>query len=297
MRWRESHLHELRSWLPASLAIILTLAVLVIAAIAGIASLQLVTAILSCVSLGVLLHLAIQKNTAPSTNSTIDKLIALAGDPKLSRWHNDLLDNLLRVVQESDSIYRRLALERLENSGLDVETLAKKVVDFESTECWRVVYEELLRSPGLHLYRSVSFIESQDYWQDAPGRQSTQLNLELHKQQVVTIERIAIIADHLWPQDSLFPVSPIHSWLDIQHRHGIWLKLVRESALQNDPELIADIGIYGNRAVGKQVADPSGRTIRFSLSFDFEELRASERIWERLVVYSTSYRELLDQQH
>jgi hypothetical protein len=114
---------------------------------------------------------------------------------------------------------------------------------------------------------------------------------------VLSIERTAIIADHLWPESSLFPVEPLHSWLDEQHRHGIWIRLVRESDLGDDLDLAADIGIYGYRAVGSQIADASGRTTRFVLSFDYEKVKAAEAQWSRLAVYAISYRELLDQQH
>lgn len=175
--------------------------------------------------------------------------------------------------------------------------LGKGSVAFPSTESWRVVYEELLRSPGLHLYRSVAYIESAHYWQDGPGQQSTQLNLELHDTGIISIERTAIIADHLWPTDQLFPVEPLHSWLDQQHRYGIWLRLVRESALENDTDLLCDFGIYGSRAVGIQTADPAGRTIRFVLNFNFDKIQEAEVKWNRLAVYAISYRDLLDQQH
>ena len=193
--------------------------------------------------------------------------------------------------------FRSLALQRLKSIIEQSALMGAATVEFPSTESWRVVYEELLRSPGLHLYRSVSYIETPHYWQDGPGQQSTRLNLELHDARVVSIERIAIIADHLWPDDSLFPMEPIHSWLDEQHRHGIWLRLLRESAVGADTELLNDFGIYGNRAVGMQLADPAGRTIRFILSFDFEKLRQAEDQWSRLAVYSISYKHLLDQKH
>ena len=114
---------------------------------------------------------------------------------------------------------------------------------------------------------------------------------------MISVERIAIIADHLWPEDSPFPVEPIHDWLEEQHRHGIWVRLVRESQLLSEANLVTDLGIYGSRAVGIQVADSAGRTIRFVLSFDFDKVQRAEVVWSRLLVYAISYRELLDRQH
>lgn len=224
-------------------------------------------------------------------------LLDLSADKEISAMHLSIAEALTQIANQGDPIFRRLALQRLQAIGEQCSLIGKATIEFPSTESWRVVYEELLRSPGLHLYRSVSYIESAHYWQDGPGQQSTKLNLELQDQRIVSIERTAIIADHLWPEDSLFPVEPLHSWLDEQHRHGIWIRVVRESELGSDSDLLSDFGIYGNRAVGMQLADPSGRTIRFVLSFDFDKLRQAEAQWSRLAVYAISYRELLDQKH
>jgi len=60
------------------------------------------------------------------------------------------------------------------------------------------------------------------------------------------------------------------------------LKLVRQSVLANEPDLVTDLGIYGNRAVGVQELDDKGRTFRFTLSFDFPEVMAAEQRWDRL---------------
>ena len=106
--------------------------------------------------------------------------------------------------------------------------------------------------------------------------------------------RIAIIADHLWREGETFPVEPVHAWLDQQYRHGIWLRLVRESQLAGETDLVFDFGIYGTRAVGTQLADITGRTIRFDLTFDFEKVKRAEEVWKRLQVFSTSYSDLLD---
>ncbi len=83
-------------------------------------------------------------------------------------------------------------------------------------------------------------------------------------------------------------------WIDDQHRHGICVKLVRQSVLAEEADLIVDMGIYGSRAVGFQEIDEHGRTVRFTLSFGFSEVLAAEQRWERLSVYSISYQKLLD---
>jgi len=55
------------------------------------------------------------------------------------------------------------------------------------------------------------------------------------------------------------PLDPLHAWIDEQHQHGIALKLVGYSAIASEPGLTADVGIYGNRAVGYQELDDHSR--------------------------------------
>lgn len=49
------------------------------------------------------------------------------------------------------------------------------------------------------------------------------------------------------------------------------------------------IGIYGSRAVGTQELDAQGRTVRFSLTFDFGQVQRAEERWQRLSVYAESF--------
>jgi hypothetical protein len=239
-----------------------------------------------------LLHLA----RSQQKPDLLQLLFDLSHDREIADFHARAAKALRRLTRQSDPVFRELALARLDAITKDCDLLGNGIVEFVSTESWRVVYEQLLRSPGLHLYRSIAHIESAHYWQDGPGQQSTQLNLELHDSGVVSIERTAIIADHLWAPDATFPVEPLHDWLDQQHRHGIWLRLVRESALENDTDLLCDLGIYGSRGVGFQTADPAGRTIRFTLDFNFEKVQQAEVNWNRLSLYAIPYEDLLDQQ-
>ncbi|WP_146678856.1 hypothetical protein [Pirellula sp. SH-Sr6A] len=270
---------------------------LVLAAFAPLSVVAAYISILLCVLLTFTLQTLHALRATESQPRILKMLLGLSRDREISQLHNALADALEKVADQTDPIFRSLAHQRLQSIIEQSELMGAATIEFPSTESWRVVYEELLRSPGLHLYRSVSYIESAHYWQDGPGQQSTKLNLELQDARIVSIERIAIIADHLWPEEALFPIEPIHSWLDEQHRHGIRLRLLRESDVGTETDLLNDFGIYGNRAVGIQLADPAGRTIRFVLSFDFAKLRQAEAQWSRLTVYSVSYAELLDQKH
>jgi hypothetical protein len=52
--------------------------------------------------------------------------------------------------------------------------------------------------------------------------------------------------------------------------------------------------MYGARAVGIQELDAECRTIRFTLSFDFNQVAAAEDRWNRLAVYAESFANYLD---
>lgn len=270
---------------------------LALAALAPVSVVVAYLSILLCVLITVTLQTLHALRSTESQPRILRTLLELSRDKEMNLLHAAFSESLVKVAEQKDPIFRSLAFQRLQSIIEQSKIMGTATIEFPSTESWRVVYEELLRSPGLHLYRSVSYIESAHYWQDGPGQQSTKLNLELQDARVVGIERIAIIADHLWSEEALFPVEPIHSWLDEQHRHGIRVRLLRESDVGADTDLLNDFGIYGNRAVGMQLADPAGRTIRFVLSFDFAKLRQAEAQWSRLTVYSVSYAELLDQKH
>lgn len=229
-----------------------------------------------------------------SQQNAFEKLLRLARDEEVSACHLAILDSLVVISRNLDSIYREIALEHLDDLARRVSAIADGTFVFEGTETWRIVYERLLRSPGLHLYRSVAWVKNANYWQDEPGRKSMAVNFELNDAEQLNIERIAIIADDLWPAGKVWPVESLRQWMHEQHARGIWLKFVRQSALANEADLIADTGIYGSRALGTQELDEQCRTSRFTLTFDFAQVSAAEERWKRLAVYAESWSGYLD---
>ena len=182
---------------------------------------------------------------------------------------------------------------KLTSLAAEVQSLARGTIVFSSTETWRTVYEQLLESPGLDSYRSVAWVKTGDYWQDRPGRQSMRLNFEMVRRGM-SIERILILREELWPPGRRLPASAIRPWIDEQHAHGIRVSLVRESEILSEPDLLADFGIYGERATGIHELDEQGRTLRFILQFDLEGLKLASDRWSRLALYASPYSDLLD---
>ncbi len=220
----------------------------------------------------------------------------LAHDAEVFDRYRKLAREMLRISGRSDPIYRKCALSELDSSVAHIATIGDGKIVFEGTEAWRLVYEKLLRDPSVTIYRSVALVRNPAYWQDGAGTQSMQLNFELISQSVVTIERTVILADDLWPPDADQPIESLRQWIHEQSVHGIWIRLVRESALISESELLRDMGIYGFSAVGFQEFDADHlRTSRFTLDFEFSAVREAEDRWNRLNVYSSAYKDLLDQ--
>ena len=99
----------------------------------------------------------------------------------------------------------------------------------------------------------------------------------------------------LWPGPETLPVEQIRQWIHEQSSRGVDVRLVRESSLKSEPDLVADMGIYGNRAVGFQELDDECHTVRFTLHFDMDQLTSAEGRWDRLKIYAMKYEEFLDQ--
>lgn len=68
---------------------------------------------------------------------------------------------------------------------------------------------------------------------------------------------------------------------------------MRLSDLDEEPDLVADFGIYGDDAVGRQVVDFEGKTQKFQIHFDEDHLREAEERWDRLLLYSVLLDDLL----
>jgi len=197
------------------------------------------------------------------------------------------------MANHSDKILRDGMIVKLANIQEEMRTLADGKLVYAGTEAWRTAYERILRTPGLNQYCSVAWIRSEDYWHDAPGRHSMQLNYDII-QLGVRIERILILNDFFWPEGATLPAKPICQWAEEQYKRGIVIRLVRESQIAEESHLLCDFGIYGNRATGLLELDDQCRTVEFTLDFSPQSRRLFEERWRRLLLFAVSYRELLD---
>jgi hypothetical protein len=201
---------------------------------------------------------------------------------------------IVGLANQPDDTLHEAALLRLTSILDEVQSFARGKVVFSATEAWRTVYEQILRSPDVRRYRSVAWLKTEDYWQDAPGRSSMQLNYDL-LDAGVRIERVLILSDFFWPAAALLPSADIRHWIDEQYQRGISIGLVRESDIDTEPELLCDFGIYGDRATGLWELDNQCRTVRFTLDFSEQSIRLATERWRGLLLYAIFYADLLDQ--
>lgn len=286
---------QISRWLPYTVSSIAAVLAFAIYQAAGVGGLTLYVAVLSSLVLGLLTWRASSwRQHFTSSDHPLDLPFSIAHDEDIFEQYQEIAQALKEVSQIPDPVFREAALQKIVAVTGSLQQVATGTLVFEGTESWRIIYEALLRSRHVFLYRSVAWAKSDQYWQDEPGRQSTQINLKLVDEQTLNIERIVILDDSLWPIGQRLPAELMLRWIDVHHRHGIWIKLVRESTIANEPDLLGDFGIYSSHAVGEQILNENCRTIRFYLRFNLDAVEEAEKRWKRLGIFATAYRDLLD---
>ena len=202
---------------------------------------------------------------------------------------------LAQLAEWSDPLLHELASPRLGAMLQEAESLGQGKVIFTSTESWRTAYETILRGDGLACYLSVAWLRTEDYWQDPPGRHSIELNYE-RVRAGLRVERTMILNDYFWPPAARLPARVIWTWIEEQHRRGLLMRLVRESTVAAEPDLLCDFGLYGHRACGLLELDDQCQTVRFTLDFATQSVESCRERWRRLLLYSQSFESLLDPQ-
>lgn len=262
---------------------------------AQVALLSLLTSLLIGVGVELVQRLNTTELAISRSQPLIDQVSSLSKAPVMAHRTHQIIDGIINSQKIAHELFRELAIDYLERIGETTEALGRGVIEFKETEAWRIAYDKILSHADVMDYRSIAWVSHKNYWQDEPGQNSTQLNYRLQYDKRMHIERIAILAENVWRAQKKYPDDPIRQWLVDQYNHGIWVELVRESSIMDEPDLLVDLGIYGNIAVGKQFIDRASRTTRFVLSFDPQDIHAAMDQWEKLKLFSFSLQKLLDQ--
>ena len=189
--------------------------------------------------------------------------------------------------------------QALASVSAQVKSLAEGTVVFTSTETWRTVYEQLLREAGALRSDRVCRLGQRPrrYWQDRPGRQKQCGSTSTSCKVAAGSSQFSILRGNLWPHEANSLPSPdIRPWdrAAARERHlGPPRPGVRHRG--REPDLLADFGIYGDRATGVQGNSTSSRGLFGSRSSSFATRRVSASPGtggSALLLYTTAYRDL-----
>ena len=97
--------------------------------------------------------------------------LSLVHQSELFGVYRGLVAAITNLASQTDCILREAALVKLAVIHEELASLARGQIVFSATQAWRVPYEQILTSPGIGNYRSVAWLQDEDYWQDEPGRQ------------------------------------------------------------------------------------------------------------------------------
>jgi len=219
----------------------------------------------------------------------------LAKDTAMFDCHLGFMRALQSISRIPDPVFRAAAIKKLDAIYEELTTLGRGTIVFQSTESWRLVYEQLLCSKIVYDYKSVAWIRDVNYWQNEPGQKSLKLCLELIDAQQLRMHRICILSDEMWPESQPLPHTRIVRWIEEHVTHGVPVGLIRESSLMLDDDLLVDMGVYGSHAVGHQLTSETEGTSKFVLQFDFDAVAGAEVIWKRLHAYAKDCKEIREQ--
>jgi len=203
----------------------------------------------------------------------------MSDNPEVKDFYDKTIDAFCKTFEIKDSVFHELASLELDEFRLHmVSGLSLGVVSFRA-ESWRLPYQKILSQKDFELYRSIAWVKSDDYWADEAGKLSVEFNYDLIAKGK-RIERIFILRENVWASVGL------KESIREQKSKGINVKIARESSIPPEEDLLHDLGIYGDRAVGYQHTDDRCRTIRFDLHFDKTQIEKAKGIFERLKMHT-----------
>jgi hypothetical protein len=209
----------------------------------------------------------------------------IAQNPNVKEFYDSTIQPFCEIFAVKDDVFIDLVKSRLNEFRLQLATeFAMGTISFRA-EAWRVPYRNILNQPDMKVYKSVAWVKSEDYWQDQTGKSSIQFNYELIKSGK-EIERIFIVRDSVWNS------SKIRNWIREQKDKGIKIAVAREGLIPVEEDLMYDMGIYGERAVGYQNLDENCRTTSFQLHFNKSRVEKANELFEKLKMHTLTLNEL-----
>ncbi|MCA9148120.1 MAG: hypothetical protein KDA92_02410 [Planctomycetales bacterium] len=216
----------------------------------------------------------------------------LSTNSQTTREITNQLTRIASFASEAHPAFRKQLGFRLREIESRLRDLADQRLTFESTETWRTIYEDVLNACETRRYLSVAVIRSDDYWRDTPGERSLEFNYRLVNHGFY-VHRLFVIDDFFWPRTARVPSTGLFHWIQGQRQQGIEVSLVRMYDLEDETDLIRDMGIYGSAAVGFQQTNFEGRTVRYDINFDAATMTEAEQRWNQLLLYASSIEDVM----
>lgn len=215
--------------------------------------------------------------------------VRLIHDKKLLDYFTQIAEQVIHISTLRDQCFQGLAEQRIQRIIDQLSQLADGTVVFSEPDSWRPVYEELLRGPLVHHYRSVAWVRSADYWTNLPASKNMLLNYDLSLAGKLRIERIMIVSD--WVMDDPLLANPGRFWSELSRQmdSGIDIFLVRESSVPSGSPLLCDIGIYGTHACGEEKGGELENSATFLFHFNHQKVAEFENRWQCLKGYSIHF--------
>lgn len=190
-----------------------------------------------------------------------------------------LRDSLEYTGTKKDPFFTDMYQALIRDFSNRLGNAASGCIKFPPGERWRKYWKKIISQRDLGEYRSTSWVKSPEYWRDPAGREGFEFNKTIEAKTT----RVFIIRDKYWDHPDVWEM--IRDQYDAKN---IEIRVVRETILEeNDPDLLLDFGIYGERAVGYQELDDNCRTKSFTFHFDEKKISDTEDIFEGLLVYAT----------
>gem|GEM_PF-5292983 len=202
----------------------------------------------------------------------------IATDPNVRNFYDGTIDALCEAFEIKDDVFRELAISVLNEFRLRLSELSRGTVSFRA-ESFRFIYQKILSQEDVRSYKSIAWLKSENYWADEAGKFSVDFNYNLLAKGK-SLERIFILRDKVWMN------KRVKKWIHEQRSRGVDVKIVKESSIPPEEDLLYDLGIYGDRAVGYLQQDDNCRTLRFDLHFDKIQIDKAMDIFERLKTHA-----------
>jgi hypothetical protein len=180
-------------------------------------------------------------------------------NPTLGKFLDVVKKHFKEIDKNRNVVFHDLITDEFDEIYLKIENYSKGVIEYYG-ETWRNPWQKILEKDDVLFYYSVALVKSENYWQDNPGKSAIDFNKELAKRK--KIKRIFILWDSVWTSDK------IKQWIKSQKESGIEIAVIPKTELLSEENLLYDLGIYGNVAVGYQYFDSDCKTKKFEFHFN-----------------------------